>query len=107
MPEDSGYVESETNLIGANFSKACLSVADLIAEFDIGDKVRHRASGRIAIVTAQLFACVTHRSSEMCFMMLDRSTCRFEPTGRYNLSFDFGDDAEYVSGVLLEPVLVT
>jgi hypothetical protein len=74
------------------------------AEFDVGDKVRHRASGRIAIVTAKLVVCVAHHQLELCYLRWDRSPCRFEPTGRYNLSFDIGDDAESVNGVLLEPV---
>lgn len=70
--------------------------------FDVGDRVRHRASGRIAIVTAILYGCVKHPPLALCGLRLDRSECRLEPTGQYHLSFDFDEDAESVSGFLLE-----
>jgi len=100
MPEDPTEVKDaeQLNTEQTRDSSHCY----VTSEFNVGDKVRHRASGRIVIVTTQLVTCVAHRPIELCYLRLDRSTCRFEPTGRYNLSFDFGDDAEGINGVLLE-----
>ena len=76
--------------------------------FQVGDRVRHRASGKVAVVTARLFACVKHPPLALCALKLDRTECQMEPTGRYSLSFDFGDDNELegVEGFLLERVEV-
>jgi len=74
-------------------------------EFNVGDLVRHRASHRGAVVIGVEMRCINHSRFELCCLNVDRSLCNLQPTGCYDLSFDFGDESQSaVDGILLELV---
>lgn len=76
-------------------------------EFNVGDRVRHKASGREAIISFVYRRCAVHSSFPCCGSVVRpvSDDCDFQPNGRFDVSFDFGDDLEDVAGFLLEKVI--
>jgi len=72
------------------------------ATFTTGDKVRHRASGELGIVTAVNQKCVSP-GHVWCGLNVNRSACVFEPSGTYDLSIGF-DKTITADGEVLELV---
>lgn len=68
--------------------------------FTVGQKVRHKASHKPAVITAIVYRCTYHQYTLQCFA--DSPRCQCSPTGNYEISCDFLESEE-VSGVILEP----
>jgi hypothetical protein len=70
--------------------------------FKQGDKVRHRASGEIGIITVVVEACFKH--NHLHHMNGYSNDCYMEKSDCYDVSLGFDNNVKYVSGYLLELV---
>ena len=68
---------------------------------EVGERVKHRASGKFAIVTVVYYVCTIHAPVCMCVLRINRDDCKLERTGIYKLSFGFKEEADEVHGYLL------
>ncbi len=77
-------------------------------KFNVGDLVRHRASGKLVIVTGQNYRCIepahVTRFGHVISPRPLRPLCKPGFAGTYNVSVDFGDELEFVSELLLETI---
>lgn len=72
--------------------------------YALGDLVRHRASGKKAVVTHVDHRCTKHPAMDLCCMKSDRKECVLVPNGTYSLSYNFEEENNGIDGLLLEKV---
>lgn len=65
-----------------------------IKTFNVGDIVKHRASGKEGIISSVSYACEVHSPISMCALRSDRTTCKLKRNGFYTLNVDFNEDIE-------------
>ena len=62
--------------------------------FNVGDIVKHRASGKEGIISSVSYACEVHPPISLCALRIDRSTCRLKRNGFYTINIDFNENIE-------------
>ena len=60
--------------------------------FNVGDIVKHRASGKKGIIAGVSYTCEAHPPISMCAFRADRTTCKLKRNGFYTLNLDFNED---------------
>ena len=80
-------------------------------EFHVGQRVKHRASGEIAIVVEVCESCVNHSAADHMRLAIQgfnvkstnpKDKCQFMPNGDYVLDLGFEKEHVTVDGYLLE-----
>ena len=62
--------------------------------FNVGDTVKHRASGKKGIISSVSYTCEIHSPILICALWDDRTTCRPKHNGFYTLNIDFKEEIE-------------
>lgn len=70
-----------------------------VKSIKVGDKVKHRASGEIGIVTKIHTACAKHTTLQHTKMKGESLDCDFKLTGRVTISTGFTKAMELEQGV--------
>lgn len=78
---------------------------------NVGDIVKHRASGKKGIISSVSYSCETHPPilfqktgpATSCALRTDRSTCKMKRNGFYTLNIDFNEDIK-VHEIFIEAI---
>ena len=62
--------------------------------FNVGDIVKHRASGKEGIISGILYMCEVYSSISQCAFWDDRTACKLKRNGFYTVNVDFNEDVE-------------
>lgn len=62
--------------------------------FNVGDIVKHRASGKKGIISGVSHICEVHSPVLMCALRDDRTTCKLKRNGFYTVNVDFNEEIE-------------